>query len=268
MNIDWSRVAEPQEDHHDEAAVRFMAQQQGWEGYEPTEFEIEPLPAPFTSEQFQPLDVDGMEVAEMLAVLKLWPLGYSSATGVVDRFYPMTCPGYGWKRGRGCASGHQTPDRDPRFPYLVTYATINCPLGGAEGFVHEAGHCRLWSLGMRVEDHDGFLITNGDSSSDELYDSPIRKDIPRPMCACIHAQYSYIWCSALDVEVFHNARDDEERERAVLYLEANVPRIAPAQDMIRENVRCTEVGQAFMGGLLDWGERVITEGQRIMDEAA
>jgi len=239
--IDWSRVAAPQTDGYDRAAVR-GAMRERW-GWEPNR----QLPDGLGS--FGPgcgySQATEVEILAVLAALDLWPDGRAMVASTVDvaTYWRSTEPG-----GVGCSCGHWQPPETGGA--TVVFTTVGDPIGGAEGLVHEAGHLRLHALGVDLEAHDGRLLAN---APDELHVSPIRKDKLRPMSAVLQAQYSYVWVTALDLAV---------GDAATEHLSVNLPRVITGRATIERGARWTPAGAEWWGGLCRWMDDVFEDGRR------
>lgn len=201
------------------------------------------------SPSFEPIDIRDPRVAKTLWYLGLWPAGERLAHIVADKWWPIRVPEWS-EQGTGCSSGSNLPLVDA--PWTVIYTTVFDPIGGAEGIVHEAGHLTLHALGVAFESHDGELIKN---VPDELFVSPIRKDKLRPMSAVLHAHYSYVLVTALDLII----ADGMDEGGGLAHLVYNLPRIEEGVVTINEHAKWTEAGEAFWSGLRNWTERTIED---------
>lgn len=201
-------------------------------------FKIGPLPISL-DDDIIPASIFDPSLREVCELLKVWPDGHEAVMKNVDRFWPLkTREGH----GKGCISGNYPPTQSR--PYRCIYVTIHDPVGCAEGILHETGHIRLHALGIGLEEHDGSLIQN---ESDELFVSPIRKDKLRPMSAVLHAQYSYMMVSELDLRLVEAGVSD-----ALDYAQINVPRIQQGYTEIQWNAKWTKAGEDFFTGLSLW----------------
>lgn len=189
-------------------------------------------------------------VAELLANLARWPDGDAAVRSITDRFWPIDKPEL--RGAMGCCCGSDPPTLTA--PYTAIHSTIFDTVGGAEGMVHETGHQRLRALGIELEVHNGMLLANQPA---EVYASPVRKDKLRPMSAVLHAQYSYVWVTALDV-----ALGD------VAHVAINLPRIIEGHHTLMAHARWTADGIRFWAGLGAWTEEVINEARRMHQSGA
>ena len=90
----------------------------------------------------------------------------------------------------------------------TVWLTVMCPIGAAEAIVHEMAHQKLRVLGVSFE--LASRVVGNDRRS--LYVSPIVKDRLRPMTAVLHAQYSYIHVTQLDIHILDSERNDRRRD--------------------------------------------------------
>lgn len=165
---------------------------------------------------------------------------------------------------RGCSSGHWNPstrELELAKPYMnAVYTTIVSHQGCVEGMYHEVGHLRLNALNLEIEKHDGRLFTN---TSEELYESPIRRDKKRPMSAVIQAIYSWIIFGENDIQC---AKIEGNSRESADYLIINLPKIEDGLATIRQHIKCTPEGKDFFDGYLEWGEDVCDRGRALCKE--
>lgn len=115
------------------------------------------------------------------------------------------------------------------------------PVGYAEGVLHELAHHKLRALRIDMDEHDGRILLNG---PDELYESGVRKDRLRPMSAVLHAHYSYLHVTEIEL-----------RAHAIGYsMDAMLPhqirRLTEGGAVIAEHARWED--DAVRADLLDW----------------
>ena len=159
----------------------------------------------------------------------------------------------------GSISGHVTPDTS-WWGGVGIHVTVGDVVGCAEGVVHEVGHLRVHALGIDVEHHDGQWLAN---AQDELYDSPIRKDKKRPMSAVVHAHYSYVMVTQLDVHLL--AAGGRLRPAVARSATVNVGRLQEGVETLRRYARWTPRGQGWADAVLRWSDRVIAAAQRHLE---
>ncbi|MDX1493428.1 MAG: HEXXH motif-containing putative peptide modification protein [Longimicrobiales bacterium] len=250
---DWYRVGVPQEDGYDVEVIRGHAQRRWGERILAGAMVVERLP--WEMDRYEAVDPD--EAAPLLDLVRLWPLGWSALSGCVDAFYPIRTAGSSMSGG-GCSCGHSLPGER-----LAIYATVDNAFGGAEGFCHEAGHARLYALGIDMEAHDGKLLAN---DPEERYESPIRKDKLRPMSAVLQGQYAYIFVTAFDVALHPQNFPSSPVGAAEVerYVGHNLPRIKEGRATIERHVKTTAEGEKFIRGIQDWTDEVIARAEVLL----
>ena len=82
----------------------------------------------------------------------------------------------------------------------------------------------------------------------------------------LHAQYSFIHVTALDVAI-HDAADtpQEQKRLAVLLLARNVPRMEAGFAEIAAHVETDADGARFIAAFMDWSRQVLARGRAILD---
>lgn len=262
MSIDWGRMGEPQEDEYDSGVYLLRAKERF--GYEPSEEEglgffcgTVPLRRitrlPESSMVVPPMDHRGILGAEEMIALD--PLLLRQCRALLDGIYPVVDAQWLDDPGPpGCSCGGITDQ------WGHVFATCADPLGFAEGIVHEMGHWKLHALGIDLLRWPGGLIGNDPK---ELYESPIRKDMPRPMGAVLHAQYSYLHVVQLQTAV---CRSDEKLRKVyggwLLY---NAKRLEGGAITLAEHFKpAGPDGEAFFEGIQLWQDRVIQDAMEVV----
>lgn len=244
---DWSRVAEPQDDGYDTGVIAaYAAERYGFapraerpegpawlDGWVPM---VRQDAGPALTAA--PFDHPHLILGERL--LDAWPAFREQARRLLTAFAPIWGGNAPNPRQSGCSCGGLKE-------WGGVTVTVDSPPGFAAGVAHELGHWKLHALGVHLEEWDAGLLANDPA---ELYDSPIRKDKPRPMGAVLQAQYSYL--HVLDLELRMRARGEE-----FTMWDLNAKRIAEGSATIRAHVRTTEDGAAFVGACLAWGDRLV-----------
>jgi prolyl 4-hydroxylase len=114
-------------------------------------------------------------------------------------------------------------------------------------------HQKLRVLGVSFE--SATAIVGNDPS--DVYDSPIIKERRRPMTAVLHAQYSYVYVTTLDLHMFRAERDPAKREVFGRVLERNLARIEEGYETLQTYFKPGEHGKEFMEGLIAWTEKTM-----------
>lgn len=259
--IDFARLAEPQDDGYDTAIILALA-----EGAPPTSGTAvtmfggrtvvtarpEGMPAPFTP---APLNHPNLVRAEAI-LAAAWPVAHRQCADLLREVNPFIDPRLTpaqWRINHGSSSNGFG------LPFGVVTATVDNAFGLAQALVHELAHHKLRALGMnRGSAHR--LVLNDPS---ELFESPIVRDQRRPMTAVVHAQYSFMHVTALDVAMCGAA--DEETRRAGRYLLArNVPRMERGRQEIAAHLRTDRAGDGFFAAFDRWSEATLQHGNRIL----
>lgn len=254
--IDWLRVAEPQEDGYDvQVIAEGLRTRYGW-----TKTQMHPdtlhigsiiitdggVDTPTMVSALDTITLPQIDAIE--GYLKVWPTGWTMMQALVDEFWVKRRPGAG-VGSMGYCSRHYLPDTISG--RTVVCVTIGDPQGCAEGMYHEVAHIRLWALGIGIASHSGLLFENQDT---ELYDSPYRNDIQRPMSALIHGLYAWTMLTTNDIHVRTSSMEYPDP-----YIQRNYDRLKQGLDTVATHVRPTPIGRPFIDGLLTWGERVIAK---------
>lgn len=271
IDVDWRRMAEPQEDGYDAeialAAARVHCSASGrpdllrWPlGDAPTIFagtvavrhvsRRSPL-----GPELENGPLTHPNIAAAVAQVARWPAAYRQIQRLVHTFHPLVdprVPEVAWAGLSGSCS-HTFPEW-----FGAIFATIYDPLGLAQAFVHEVAHTKLRALGVDIE-RASALIRNPPGAR---YLSPIRTDIPRPMTAVFHAVYSFIHVTELDLRMLEHAGDPALRRRVLDLLGRNVPRMRAGLAVIEGDIVVDAAGEAFLAGFLPWARRVLDDGER------
>jgi len=201
-------------------------------------------------------ELDHPNLAAAEALVRRWPAGFGLAREAIEVFNPITdeaVPESTWGRALGSSSHF-----DKRCLGLV-FATYYDPFGLAQAFVHEAAHQKLFGLGVRIEDAE-HLVSNPAS---ELYPSPV-VDRPRPMTAVVHAQFSFMHVTALDIVLVETAADARERDLARRFLARNVERMERGYRTLADHAQVDEPGAQFMAGFMAWSREVLDRGAALV----
>jgi HEXXH motif-containing protein len=263
MVIDWSRVAEPQPDQYDTGVT--LARLQELRGPEaipprdgPTLFDgavvVRPAEGPYLRvEGMSAAPVDDERILAGERYVRHWPAAFQQFKALMHTFYPLR--DLAGTRIRPGSKGSISHSFGSQIGTMC--ATIEDPVSLAQAFVHEMAHNKLRALGIMVESaHD--LITNNPQT---LYPSPILIGTMRPMTACFHAEYSFIYVTQLNLKILADDPEEELRRYVLKLLERNVTRMEAGLAVIEENIQVDANGRLFVDGFLDWTRRVLSEGR-------
>jgi hypothetical protein len=267
MDFDWSRVAEPQPDQYDtEVALKRLHQtgsftQRPPRGDTPAIFDgavaVRPLEGPYLKMGFSsaPLEDERIGLAE--SYVRQWPAVFQQFKSLIYAFYPIRDSS--GTRIRPGQKGYASHSFESHIGTLC--ASIEDPIGLAEAFVHEMAHNKLRSLGIMFESAQGF-ITNDPK---DLYLSPIRIGVLRPMTAVFHAEYSFIYVTQLHLMILAADPGDETRKYLLMLLKTIVARMEEGFKVIEANIQVDSIGRPFVDGFMDWARRVLADGQAVLD---
>jgi hypothetical protein len=266
MTIMWENLAQPQPDGSDIVSIKQILKTST--GYEKktvgTEF-LSSVALLSYDGTYNPgrIEASPETIARVERGMAIWPELSQNYQELIEFVIFCQEPEYAWNSANGCTCGHIYFNHKNKLNAQIgVFVGMIGTLGSLEALAHECGHLRLHMLGIHIEDHDGQLILNG---PDELFDSPIRKDKPRPMSAVLQAQYSYVMVSDMDLKYYDAALDDAEKQRtAISYLRMNIPRIAKGHDEVQSNVRTTANGARFMDGFWRYSDAVIERGLKLI----
>lgn len=267
MEIDWMRVAAPQVDGYDTQIILELARSGHYaerlgpkldrnppiwpDGRAAWVLSLEQSRLP--SAEYSILPVGDQIVQDGLKLLELWPTVRKQCADILVGLCAMTTSRSYRGMGHGCSCGHFGDD----FGWI--YVTADDPWGFAEGIVHEMGHWKLRALGIWFEDWTPLIL---DHAFDELYDSPVRKDKPRPMGAVLHAQYSYIHVARMTTLALQSTEKPVQQD--IDWAELQLKRITEGQATLRAHARGTlGIGAPFLQGIDAWTTQVIQDGQAI-----
>lgn len=182
--------------------------------------------------------------------VRKWVVAFKQCQRLLEAIHPATIPQMPLQsteiyRGSLCHSYESH--------FGTMWATIFCPIALAEAIVHETAHQKLRILGVSFESASTVI---GNDPSD-LYVSPVIKDRRRPMTAVLHAEYSYVHVTALDIHMLETERDATRRTVLREVLERNLSRIEEGYETIRKYFKPGEHGREFMEGFFKWTEKTI-----------
>jgi prolyl 4-hydroxylase len=275
--IDWARLAEPQPDEYDVDVALWLASTTTSPGrphpYVRTLAGDSPLVFDGkvairhvyrSSPEFDSISrrypdgpVDHPNIPKAAEYVRAWPLAFAQCQRLLEAIHPATDPEKPLESVeiyRG-ASSHSLENL-----FGTMWATIYCPISLAEAIVHEMAHQKLRALGVSFE--SATSIVGNDPS--ELYESPIIKDRLRPMTAVLHAEYSYVHVTELDVHMLRAERDPARRAVLWTVLDRNLRRIEEGYGTIRKQIEPGEHGREFIGGLFEWVERIVDAAKDVL----
>ncbi|MEO8379481.1 MAG: HEXXH motif-containing putative peptide modification protein [Acidobacteriota bacterium] len=267
--IDWARMAEPQPDQYDTRMTLALATTSG------SPLRVEPYVR--RSSEGMPT-IDGTDVAvryldqrelapprfalapanhpnlaKALQYLRRWPEAYEQFLALIDSVHPCVdptlTPDTRSLMAGSCSHSHE-------WWFGTVCVTVDHPIGCAQALVHEMAHQKLRALGVSVE-KAWRLVANEET---ELFPSPIRIGVARPMTAVLHAQYSFIYIVELDLRMLEQERDPMVRDHILQLLMRNVVRMEAGYETLARNIRTDAEGAPFLEAFLTWARRAIEKG--------
>lgn len=193
-------------------------------------------------------------------LLGTWPEQLEEAVFLWSRIYPIQRAALGGDfavHGYGCTCGGVAGK-----PFEI-YSTVYDPLGFLEGIVHEFAHWKLHTLGVHLMSWSREFLAN---DFEALYESPIRKDIERPMAAVVHAHYSYLHVIEVGLRrIEQPVNDFPDIPGYRDGLRTNLGRMIEGHGTLAECVEPGPLGRDFFRNLGLWGLDVIARAQKILD---
>ena len=274
--IDWARMAAPQTDQYDTGVVLELAatttsplRKDPWvpqpvDGH-PTVFDgrvalRESEQFVMTAPEFPTAPFDNPNIPAAERLLKRWPEAHEQFATLMDSIDPHTDVSIPTDRGAS-SLGSSSHSLEEQFGAIIV--TIDNVYGLAQALVHEMSHQKLRAMGVSLEAADR-LVTN---DPQQLYPSPIKIGMNRPMTAVLHAEYSFIHVTALDLKMLDGETDEFALECLTMLLARNVRRMEMGFPVIDKNVETDEEGQEFVRAFLSWAADVIDGGNRRLDLA-
>jgi HEXXH motif-containing protein len=272
-SIDWRRLAQPQDDGYDTDMTLRLAEN-GVTPLRPHPYRRRPVdgavtfcegrvavrPAPtrnMASDTILPARPDHPNIPIGGAYLSRWPAGYEQFIRLIDTVYPYSDREQAQLGEQALGSSSHSFEDD----FGGVHVTVDNALGMAQALIHEMAHQKLRALGVSIETAQR-LIANDPA---ELFESPIRKDRPRPMSAVFHAQYSFIYVTALDLYMLAGAQSEKERQHILMLLARNVPRMQAGYGEVERNIKTDSEGDSFVGAFMEWSRDVLDRGQAELD---
>lgn len=273
--IDWRRMAAPQADGYDTKVVLDLATS-GPSLLRPEPYRRRPVDGARTlfggrvavrnrpegglgAPRYAPASPLHPNLAIAETLLGAWPEVATQVPQLIDTIQPWTdttMPAEYWLTVPG-SSSHSVEEE-----FGTIMVTVDSAIGLAQAIVHEMAHQKLRALGVSLMQASG-LITNDPV---KLFTSPIITNRKRPMTAVVHAQYSFIHVTALDVAIYDAVIMTEDQKRFAVYLLArNVPRMKAGYEEIAAHVETDADGALFMTAFMNWSRAVLTRGREILD---
>jgi hypothetical protein len=256
VEVDWGRMARPQVDHYDLSKIIELAEAKwGWKKRLPVEGEPsmfggnvplvhypqKPTPdlenAPFNSPNIMKTE---------LGLMQVWPEAVAMMQALCNEIWILRDVNYGDVDNMcGCTCGNQSG-----FGEICT--TIQGVIGFMHGCVHEIGHWKLKAMGVDLMSWGGPIVAN---DPEDRYDSPVRKDITRPMGAVLHAQYSYLHVLEMEIRAWRLGLKSD-------MLSTNVARMDEGRCTLKHWETAPE-GKPFRDAVMAWADELVEAGRQL-----
>lgn len=256
--IDWYRVAYPQQDGYDTKVVSDAAAQTY--GFVPsTDLAPAPnwlggrirlandIPAPGDGLIPAPFDHQSLQLAERY--LQWWPECGEQLKALVKLIYIFDWPQGVGARGCFCGTPPRLGSREDTSLFGEVFSTVFDSVGFLEGVVHEMTHWKLHALGVHFEEWDDRLLLN---RPEEVFESSLRKDKPRPMGAVLHAHWVCLHVLCVDMAAAASKCNGCPKGDDAEHIAAAVKRVKEGQATVGAGARWTPAGAELWRGIEDW----------------
>jgi len=273
VRIDWTRLAEPQDDAYDSTILRQLLKSTPYICLAPKIYHKQDKPRhdgdiilahihkqcplePFLKND----DLTINNIKRATQHLSAWPVLARQFKEFVTVINPV-------KPGKISPSSSATSySHCYETEFGAIYVSIEHPIQLAQAFVHELAHMKLFAMGIAKTQHCRLLL----NSPNELYISPIIRDRHRPMSAVLHAQYAFIHVMAFDLELYRLYRNDQtkdgENDFILNELARNLVRMQEGRDELLNNIELDKQGEQFFAGFCAWSDRILTETELLLKE--
>lgn len=204
-------------------------------------------------EEFEHAPFTHSSIKEAEALIALWPEVYNQCGALLKAINPMLKKGIVDDKNYTGSNSHQ-----PKNTLGAVWATVHNPVLLAQALVHEMAHNKLFSIGQHFESQHP-LFTN---EAEEVFDSPIRLDIPRPISAVFHGVYAFTHVLTLDRILYQKSNIDNKGQLLGL-LHYNALRVKKGAELIQKCAKLTKKGTAFVTQFLEWAEKEVIEALKI-----
>lgn len=259
LALDWSRVAEPQLDSYDLFAFSgALAKRRCSSSNHSHFFEGAVCAIDLTDELacrtgFVSAPLYHLPMA--IELLRCWPVVHKAFPVLVDTIVPVAIPGLDTRSSTGSSSTHL--QSYPRTVFVTTFDAI----GTATALVHEMAHLKLHSIGIHIEESASLILND----ASELFESPVRKDKGRPMQAILHAAYAFAHIADLLIHIMGGDAYISVDTPHAMMLYRSLSKLEPAIAVLRTHVRTDRRGSDLLAGFLNWGDRVMVDGQEVLN---
>ena len=269
--IDWSRMAEPQDDRYDTVTALRLIEEEvtPWRPHASAREPVQDAPSVcdgtvaiairdmplLPGPRFAPVNELHPNFTKALDYVGRWPAAIAQFPEIIHTVQCFTDTTVAPRLG---SASHSVNDR-----FGVIGLTVDCPLATAQAVVHETAHNKLRAMGVANEDAIRIVV----NPPTDLFSSPVVVDQLRPMSAVLHAEYSFIHVTQLDLMMLEREEDDQIRADILVLLARNVPRMEAGFVTIQRHIRTDKAGEVFIDAFLDWSDRVLRAGRRVLETA-
>jgi hypothetical protein len=249
VSLDWSRLAEPQPDQYDTnvmlwlvSAMRGGASQQPYkrppvadspavfDGSVAIRYVYRSLPGFETlAEQYPDGPTDHPNIGIAAEYVRSWPAAFQQCQRLLEAIHPATdrtMPLISSEIYRGAVSC------SVESLFGTMWSTIFCPFGLAEATIREVASQKLRVLGAVLQ-------------------------FPASTMAALHAHYSNVHVTALDLHLVQALGDSSVREVLARVLEKNVTIIEEGNANLGRELCPGNAGSEFIESILDWTAKTI-----------
>lgn len=264
MNINWSRMAEPQDDGYDTQIALDLAKTEPFgPPFAPSEDAVTICDGQVAVDYIKhnripntvPAPRDHPNIPRALDLVRRWPPVYAQFKAIMTVLHPLDLIQHP-ANGLGSSSHHE------EHIFGSMYGTVYDPRGLAQACVHELAHNKLRALGVWLTQANRLILND----PNDLFVSPVVTTRKRPMTAVLHAQYSFIHITALDVICVQTESDRREQAIWLQFLKRNVPRMEQGYAEIERHIQVDAAGDAFITGFMAWSRRVLDRGAALLAE--
>ena len=183
--------------------------------------------------------------------------------------WPVPGPGPGEVRLRHTAVGVNFADTYHRGGISHPWPVPPCPVvigfegvGIVEGVVHELAHNKMKTHGISFH-HWERLLTNEAPTpeaiqsgvGEHLYASSVRKDLRRPMGACLSAHYSYLYVADTLLHLVESGAIGPP-ENYVRWIALQRDRVNEGFELINKHVRPDKAGELYFASMQEWARQI------------
>lgn len=198
-------------------------------------------------EEFEHAPFGHSSIKEAEALIAFWPEVYNQCGALLKAINPVLKKGIPDDKNYTGSNSHQ-----PKNTLGAVWATVHNPVLLAQALVHEMAHNKLFSIGQHFESKYPLFAND----KEEVFDSPIRLDIPRPMSAVFHGVYAFTHVLTLD-RILYQKSDIDNKGQLLGLLHYNALRVKKGAELIRKCAKLTDIGDAFVNKFLTWAEEEV-----------